>query len=88
MCPVNGGGPTRTPPGSCTVLAYCNRNEFRLVCPDTAATCECRTKGAVVKTIPNDHDFCGNLGDAGTRASIEEANVACGWNLDTSMFQP
>jgi hypothetical protein len=84
LCLVNGGGPTRTPPGSCTVLAYCNRDEFRLVCRDGSATCDCRTRGALVKTIANDRDFCADSGDAGTRPNIEQANAACGWNLDTS----
>ena len=69
------------------MLAYCDRTEFRLVCRDGAATCDCRTMGDIVKTIPNDRDFC-ELGDAGTRANVEGANVACGWNVDTSTFQP
>jgi hypothetical protein len=88
LCPVNGGGPTRTPLGSCTVLAYCDRTEFRLVCRNDAATCDCRVRGETSKTIPNDQDYCANMGDAGTRANIDAANAACGWNLDTSNFRP
>jgi hypothetical protein len=88
LCPVNGGGPTRTPLGSCTVLAYCDRTEFRLVCQNDAATCDCRVRGATTKTIPNDQDYCANMGDAGTRANIDAANAACSWNLDTTNFRP
>jgi hypothetical protein len=70
------------------VLAYCDRTEFRLVCQDGAATCDCRVRGATVRTIPNSQDYCGDMGDAGTRANVEAANLACGWNLDTSTFRP
>ena len=83
-CPVSGGGASLSPPGSCTVLAYCNREEFRLVCRIGAPTCDCRTRGVIVKTIANDRDYCARDPDGGSRANVEEANGACGWNLDTS----
>jgi hypothetical protein len=85
MCPVTGGGVSLTPLGSCTVLAYCDRNEFRLVCRDGAPTCDCRTKGVTLKTIPNDRDYCAPS-STGTRANIDAANASCGWDLDTSGF--
>ncbi len=88
LCPVNGGGPTRTPPGFCTVLAYCDRTEFRLVCQNDAPTCDCRVRGATIKTVPNSQDYCADIGDAGARGNIDAANAACGWNLDTSNFRP
>lgn len=87
VCVVTGGGPTLTPPGSCTVLAYCGRTEFRLVCRIGGPTCDCRTKGVTLKTIPNSRDFCAQS-DAGARTNVDEANAACGWNLDTSTFNP
>lgn len=85
-CPVNGGGPSRTPPGACTVLAYCNQTEFRLVCRDGEATCDCRTRGVTMKTIPNDRDYC-ESSDAGARENVAQANTTCGWNLDMSTWQ-
>lgn len=83
-CRVTGGGVSLSPPGSCTVLAYCSFGEFRLVCRDGAPTCDCRTRGVTLRTIPNTGNFCAVL-DC-NRTNIDAANAACGWNLDTSTF--